>query len=108
MQMYIFTYGINYRDNIECLHHSSDSSSLILLSISFLKFMRILVIAAFSLPSCWSAPLPDSVKSMAEVMGDKFSSLKVTNVRTLSYFWKNSWAFWVPSWKILLRMKHAN
>lgn len=58
MQMYIFAYDLTPKmvaiigTILNSLHHSSDSSSLILLSISFLRFIRILVIAAFSLPSC--------------------------------------------------------
>jgi hypothetical protein len=81
MQMYIFTIPVNkiYACND---YHSSESSSLMLLSISLRRFMRMFVIATFYLSSeLRSALRPESVKRIAEVMGDKFSSLNETRVR---------------------------
>lgn len=52
-----------------------------LLSISLRRFMRMFVIATFYLSSeLRSALRPESVKRIAEVMGDKFSSLNETRV----------------------------
>jgi hypothetical protein len=61
--------------------HLNPHADVMLLSISLRRFMRMFVIATFYLSSeLRSALRPESVKKMAEVMGDKFSSLKDTKV----------------------------
>lgn len=91
-------------------NHSSDYSPLLLLYNSLRMFILMLVTAmfSFSYSIIMSARRPERANRMDEVIGERFSSLKVTRVNALSYFRKTSNDLLVLSWKMLLRIKQPS